>query len=154
MEMMTRPFGSVRRYLILGAGALVYWLLLAAIGLGAANGEDGTMIPLYIFSSPPVAPLLIFAPIVLWPIVSLILSRAGQSTFKKWLLFLMAIHYIGIMPYLMILGDWDHLSQLIYRSPFFVFILATSYLGGQSAVWFLYAATQHVVGPELESRVV
>jgi hypothetical protein len=113
---------------------------------GAANGGDGVMIPLYIFGSPLVIPLIVFAPIVFWPSVTFVLGRAERKKFRNLFLFLMAVHYIGMWPYLIVLGDWDHLSELADRSPLSVTILVTSYLAGQVAIWLVFAATQRAVG--------
>jgi hypothetical protein len=137
---------------MLGAGGLVYGLVLAVIGTGAANGGDGAMIPLYIFGSPLFLPLLFFAPIVVWATITLILSRAQRAVFKKAFLALMTIHYLGAMFYLAIWGDWDQISQLWSRSPASVFVLIASYLVGQVAIWTLFAATQQIVGPERGER--
>ena len=139
---------SVKRSLLLGAAGLVYGLVLAVIGTGAANGGDGSMIPLYIFGSPLFLPLLFFAPSVVWPTITLILSQAQRSVFKKAFLALMTIHYIGAMFYLAIWGDWNQISQLWGRSPASVFVLIASYVVGQVAIWALFAATQQIVGPE------
>src|ERR1700682_2058779 len=153
MEEATQPFGSTKGSFLLGAGGLLYGLLLATVGMGAANGGDGAMIPLYVFGSPLFLPLLFFAPIVVWPIVTVILSRAAQPTFKKAFLSRMVIPYIGVLPYLIVWGDWDHLSRLWDRSPMSVLVLIASYLVGQVAIWVLYAATQQFVGRELKQRV-
>jgi len=138
----------MKRSLLFSLGGLAYGLLLAAIGMGAANGGDGVMIPLYVYGSPLFVPLLFFAPIVVWPIVTVMLNRAHQQKFKNFFISLMAIHYIGAVVYLTTWGDWDHFFRLWNRSPFSVLILVASYLIGQVTIWFLFAATHRVVASE------
>jgi len=145
---MSQTTGSLKSSLLFGVGGLTYGLALATIGMGAANGGDGAMVPLYIYGSPLFLPLLFFAPIIIWPSIALILSRAAEPAFKKAFVLLMMIHYIGAVPYLVIWGDWDHFSQLWNRSSASVFILIAAYVAGQVAIWFLFAATQQIVGRE------
>jgi hypothetical protein len=143
----------MKRSLLLGFGGLAYGALLAMIGLGAANGGDGVMIPLYVFGSPLFIPLLFFAPIIIWPTVTLVLSQAHRSNFKTIFLSLMVIHYLGGLAYLIAWGDWDRLSALLVRSWMSVFILIASYFVGQTILWSLFAATQQIVGRERRERV-
>lgn len=126
------------RSITFAAIGLLYGCLLTVLGLGAANGGDGTMLPLYIFSSPLCVPLLFFAPPVVWGAIAGVLANAGSHKNKIAFLVLMGAHYLGIVPYWLFWGDLDRFLKLTERSPASAALLINVYLLGNLAVWFSY----------------
>jgi len=126
------------RTIIFASVGLMYGCLLSAIGMGAANGGDGTMLPLYVFSSPLFLPLLFFAPPVIWCSIAAILSNVSVSKYRTAFFILLGIHYLGIVPYWLIVGDWDRFLKLAERSPASAVILSGAYVVGNIALWLCY----------------
>ena len=120
-----------------GLGFL-YGAVLALLGLGVSAGGHGFTVPLVVFSSPLFFPLLIFAPIVIWTVVGLLLSQTDNVVCMRALVGVMLLHYVGMVPYLYYLGDWEYGYKVWDRSPAAVLIPFEVYFAGQVGIWFSY----------------
>lgn len=117
---------------------ILYGVVLTLAGLGAANGGDGAMLPLYVFGSPLFYPLLFFAPIVVWGLVGVFLGGINERKYERGFIAIMGIHYLGVLSYTIFLGDWNKIERLSARSPASIVLLVLLYTGGQILIWTFY----------------
>ena len=135
------------RVTLLTTVGLLYGLLLTEFGLGAANGGEGTMLPLCVFGSPLFLPFFIFAPIAFWLIIGMLLGLIGVRSYRKVFLALMVLHYLSILPYVMVFGNWRQTYYILVRSPGFITLAFGVYLVGQIAIWGYFTESRRATAP-------
>ncbi len=114
----------------------LYGLVLAIFGLMAAGAGHGTYVLTGIFSAPLGligVPAALIGAIILWLVVGLLIKTSP----KKFLVFLLLIHYGGIFLILNTetYGDFKYFARMFLVNPSILILGLVVYTLGQVLIW-------------------
>jgi hypothetical protein len=117
----------------------LYGLMLSIIGLLVAGAGHGTYALIGAFSAPfglLGIPVALLGAIILWSVLGLVLAASKM----KILLFLMGIHYVGIILVLNTetYGDTEYFSKMFETNPSLIILGLVVYVVGQLLIWLRY----------------
>ena len=124
----------MQRFIAAGVG-LFYSLLLTLGGMAATGLGHGTGTGIFM------ALALVPFPLVFWPVVAMMLTRSGPASMKRYVIFLLVLHYLGFAIYLLTLHsqDYQDFSSVWESAPLSWTVYVMIYLAGQVFIWWTVA---------------
>ena len=132
----------MRSYIYAGVG-LIYTLFLTLSGLVATGMGHGTGTGIFM------ALAMMPFPLVFWPAVAVMLTRVDSRSIRRYIIYMLALHYVGFAVYLLTLHGKDYQDFLTVwnSSPVAWTWYVMIYLAGQVFIWWSLVLRKIQRGP-------